>query len=96
MNERKSFISLENLDPKESVTIRNDFELDQIRLKDEVRKDWMHIITHILAAVIIGVFLILLFLKIVLNYTSDIPDYFISIVSVVIGFYFARSLPFNK
>jgi hypothetical protein len=62
--------------------------------KREARKDLMHRVTHILAILIILFFLFMLAIQ-VFCFSNDqiIPDYFISIVSVVIGFYFAKSLP---
>jgi quinol-cytochrome oxidoreductase complex cytochrome b subunit len=62
--------------------------------RNELRKDWMYKTTHILALIILIFFLVVLSYQIILRPDKIIvPDYFISIVSVVIGFYFAKSLP---
>jgi len=57
---KESFLTISNLDPKESIVRRNDFEIENIRTKEEYRKDWMHLVTHILAIIIILTFLFLL------------------------------------
>jgi len=79
-------------------TIRDfpDFK-EVISLKgNEKRIDWMHFVTHVLAISVIVVFLFLVCYKIVVQPNVSLPDYFVSIVSVIVGFYFARSLPFFK
>lgn len=65
--------------------------------KEEIRKDWMHKTTHFIALIVILSFLMMLFGQIIFRPNNVIiPDYLISIVSVVVGFYFAKSLPFGK
>lgn len=52
----------------------------------------MNRITHILSVMIIAFFMISLFFQIFFFQDKPIiPDYFISIVSIIIGFYFAKS-----
>jgi len=61
--------------------------------RKEIRKDWMHKTTHVLAFIIIISFLVILLYQLIFRPDEvSIPDYFISIVSVVVGFYFAKSL----
>ncbi len=85
---------IDNFSPEDFILGEIDPPSKYFRLeRDELRKDWMHIITHILAFIILLFFLIILSYQIVLRPEKIIvPDYFISIVSVVVGFYFARSL----
>lgn len=63
--------------------------------KEERRKDMYHITTHRIALLTISTFLIVLTLKVLIVPDAEIPESFISIVSTVIGFYFARSF-FSK
>ncbi len=83
-------------------TERDDFELPNKIFLEEVRKkhariDWMHLVTHAIAIIVVASFLGLLVYDVVLNpcNESSIPIYFVSIVSTIIGFYFAERL-FHK
>lgn len=81
----------------ENITITNftidDFPSESEVVKEDRRIDWFHISTHLLAFFIIGTFLFMNIHNIFVDKASIyfIPDYLISIVSVVIGFYFAKS-----
>jgi len=93
--DKDSFIEITNLNPKESIITRSDFEPNKVNfnhIKEENRKDWFDKVTHFIAGVVILFFLFLLTFTLVIDKSSSIPDYFISIVSTIIGFYFARYL----
>jgi hypothetical protein len=92
----KDFIVLTNSDKRESEVVREDFEINRVDIREQNRKDLHFKITHILAIIIIMSFTFDILMQTILRPDNiNIPDYFISIVSVVIGFYFARSLPFK-
>ncbi len=58
------------------------------------RKDWMHLVTHFLAYLMVVIFLILVLFDFLFRHLqeSSIPNYFISMVSTIIGFYFGDKL----
>ncbi len=89
----KSFLKIK-VNGKTEELVRGDFEVNEQYIKEN-RKNWMHITTHILAVLILLTFLFLLSYQILHSPydTINMPDYVISIVSVVVGFYFARNLP---
>lgn len=62
------------------------------KIKNEERLDVMNRITHTIAIIILILFVtLLLFQAFIFQDKQIVPDYFISIVSVIIGFYFAKS-----
>lgn len=67
----------------ESISVRN------IR-EEERRITLFHVIVHLLAFILIIPFLVLII------YEREIPEVYATIVSVIVGFYFARSLFKNK
>jgi len=82
---------------KESSTeiIRDDFEFSGTIIKNEQkRKNWIHIVTHSIAYLIVGTFVVVILYNVAFRPNEPwlIPDYFISIVSIVIGFYFGGKL----
>jgi len=95
---KNSFLKI-NLSGHSNQLLREDLEPSQIELSpEEKRKNWMHVTTHFLSIAVIGSFLFILLYQLISKpcATLTIPDYFISIVSMVVGFYFARSLFSNQ
>lgn len=99
---QKPFISVD-YDGEKSESEENNFSFQETIIleqtkENEKRKDWMHLITHGLAAIIILNFILILDYQILTKPIEElnIPTYLISIVSTVIGFYFAHSLWFDK
>ena len=80
-----------------SEILREDFELSNLDIdkikREERRVDWKHKTTHFFAGCIILAFLFVILYQIIIAPSEPIrvPDFFISIVSVVVGFYFAKS-----
>ena len=58
----------------------------------EIRANWFHKITHFLAVAIIVVFLFSFGICMIYQKTDLMPNYFIAIVSTVVGFYFGGYL----
>ncbi len=62
----------------------------------QTRSNWMAIITHMLAVMIVGTFLLMtLYGAIFSEGRNIVPPEFLSIASVVIGFYFGKRLAQN-
>lgn len=57
----------------------------------ELRKNLFHRTAHFLAGAIVLVFLFVICLSVIYRETGLIPDYFIAIVSTVVGFYFSKA-----
>jgi len=82
-------VKIDDLDSDE-ILLRNDFEVNEKSIREENRRDRKDIVTHFLAGMIIISFLIFVFINLI--YKTELPNYFISIVSMVVGFYFAKEL----
>tara|TARA_Y100000310_G_C20545856_1_gene745539 strand:- start:385 stop:648 length:264 start_codon:yes stop_codon:yes gene_type:complete len=80
--EENEILELESISPLNNDQISKEFRLRN----KEKRITLYHYVVHFLAFIIILPFLTMILLQI------KIPDHYSTIVSVVIGFYFARSL----
>jgi hypothetical protein len=82
------FIAVEIDDIKDSnIILRNDFGVSS-KIGEEKRRERKDITTHIIAITIILFFLFIVFIS--MMYNKIVPDYLLSIVSMVVGFYFAK------
>jgi len=90
--EKTEEFDLESLEPLSIVNknrVRIDENINVITREKERRITIYHYVVHILSFIIVIPFIVLII------YGKDIPEVYATIVSVVIGFYFAKSL-FNN
>ncbi len=64
---------------------KKDFFREVAFKNNEKRINWYHVVTHLLAILIISTYLVLI------CFNAKIPSEYSTLVSVVIGFYFAKN-----
>lgn len=91
MAEENKYISV-RIDDKEddNTLLKNNFDISAQLREENNRKNRKDRVTHFLASVIIGIFLICVLFEVFLE--KKVPSYFISIASMVVTFYFAKEL----
>lgn len=85
-------VKVDNLDSENKV-LRDDLSA-VVTTREENRRDRKDKVTHFLAGAIILFFLVCVFLEVLFG--KSVPNYFVSIVSMVVTFYFAKELAKKK
>jgi hypothetical protein len=81
---------------KDFHKVKKEGEYFKIRqLSKDRRTNLFHTVTHILAVLIIFTFLLAFIITLIYQKKDLMPDYFIAIVSTVVGFYFGSYLKNN-
>ncbi|GEM_PF-3618083 len=89
-----SFLKSENISIDDFPEEREVFDISG----EGKRLDWFHKSTHCLAFLVVGTFLFMMIYNVLVSSGNEfsVPEYFISLVSVIVGFYFAKAPMFNN
>ncbi|NQU78614.1 hypothetical protein HQ545_02495 [Candidatus Woesearchaeota archaeon] len=80
-NTNREYSDIDDFEPTQAV-------IEELIKSQQTRKTILHIVTHSIAYIILVPFALIIIYNTLTNTTQPIPTYFISIVSIVIGFYF--------